>query len=226
MTIAGYMSFHLAPEPITTLITKFGGIPVWLEKAQWPVSRSLNQPMSFIGQIALDKDVFGDIEGKMAYLFISERRALRGPYTFEPDSGENAVIVQPGNNTIHTTRPLNEGPRIYSLEKSRNLLQFWRQKRIYREYGVSIAKRDDPVLLDWNEEEPEPIVPYEINDCKVGGSPVWIQDQAWPYPHCKRLLVQLVGSKFPFHLALGDAATLFAFLSSDGQSGKLIWQCY
>jgi hypothetical protein len=182
--------------------------------------------MSFIGQIALDKDIFGEVAGKMAYLFISEKRTLRGPYTFDPGSGENAVIVQPGNNAMHLLQPLNEGPRIFSLQQSDHWLLYWKRRKIYVEYDITVTRKEDPALVDWEQDEPDPIVPYELNDCKLGGSPVWIQDKAWPYADSKGLLVQIVTAKFPLYLGLGDSATLYAFLSKEGDAGKLLWQCY
>ena len=42
------MSYHESPTPITNLVTKFGGQPVWLEEPQWPISRSYGEPMQFI----------------------------------------------------------------------------------------------------------------------------------------------------------------------------------
>jgi hypothetical protein len=47
-------------------VTKFGGQPVWLEAPQWPIGRANGKPMEFIGQVALDPQIFGNIPGKMA----------------------------------------------------------------------------------------------------------------------------------------------------------------
>jgi hypothetical protein len=65
-----------------------------------------------------------------------------------------------------------------------------------------------------------------MDDCKVGGVPIFIQDEWWPFPDSRRLLLQLVWGKYPFHLVLGDAGTLYTFLSADGRTGKMLWQCY
>lgn len=103
------ISFHETREPIAALVTKFGGQPVWLGEPQWPLSRATGHPMRFICQIALDPDLFGAIPGRMAYVFMTdEERHVKG--TWEPEGGENAVIIQPGTPAVPTA-PLATGPR-------------------------------------------------------------------------------------------------------------------
>jgi hypothetical protein len=94
------IEFIEADAPIADPVTKFGGQPVWLESAEWPLSKELGRQMQLVCQIALDPDVFGVSPGRMAYLFItggSEDEWVDG--TYDPNSGENAVIVQPGGTT-------------------------------------------------------------------------------------------------------------------------------
>jgi hypothetical protein len=55
---------------------------------------------------------------------------------------------------------------------------------------------------------------------------VWIQDPEWPYEDSRHLLLQLVWGKYPFHLELGDAGSLWAFLNRDGTEGRMVWQSY
>jgi len=62
------ITFHGASEPITELVTKFGGQPVWLTAPQWPLSRTTANPMKFVAQIALDPAIFGDI--LVSYRFV------------------------------------------------------------------------------------------------------------------------------------------------------------
>lgn len=89
--------------------TKFGGQPDWLEEPQWPISPELEGPMRFIAQISLG-DVFPEHQGKMAYLFMTEDDDEYIDGTWEPDGGENAVIIQPSGEYSSTTEPLNSGP--------------------------------------------------------------------------------------------------------------------
>ena len=74
--------------------TKFGGQPNWLLEPQWPLSKELKSPMRFIGQINLG-DVYPVLEGKWAYIFMTEDDNEYVDGTWEPDGGENAVIIQP-----------------------------------------------------------------------------------------------------------------------------------
>src|SRR5437764_6856304 len=89
------IQFEKVGAAISTTTTKFGGQPAWYSSPQWPLSRKTSQPMLFLGQVALDPVIFGETEGRMAYLFMSDD--LSGELaTMEPTAGENAVVIQPG----------------------------------------------------------------------------------------------------------------------------------
>jgi uncharacterized protein YwqG len=91
------IEFERAASRITSPTTKFGGQPVWIAGCQWPLSRETGNPMRFICQIALTPTVFPDTNAQMAYLFMTDEEDdefVDG--TYEPDGGENAVILQPG----------------------------------------------------------------------------------------------------------------------------------
>src|SRR5947208_3527423 len=90
------IEFVEAFSPIREPVTKFGGQPTWLLSPQWPISRETGKPMFFIGQVALDPNVFGNIQGRMAYVFMTDGDDYVDG-TWKPDGGENAVIVQPGD---------------------------------------------------------------------------------------------------------------------------------
>ncbi|UTW04715.1 DUF1963 domain-containing protein [Amphritea atlantica] len=96
-------------EPGDSPKTKFGGQPDWLETPQWPISPELEGPMRFIAQIALG-DVFPECKGKIAYLFMTEDDDQYIDGTWEPDGGENAVIIQPSGGYSLTTEALESGP--------------------------------------------------------------------------------------------------------------------
>lgn len=72
-------------------VTKLGGDPQWLAEPQWPLSASCGEPMTFIGQFRLDTGG----EARLAYVFMTDVDDYVDG-TWEPEGGENAVIVQPG----------------------------------------------------------------------------------------------------------------------------------
>lgn len=103
--ILKFVKFERSDSPKT----KFGGQPDWLEDPQWPISPELQGPMRFIAQIALG-DVFPEHEGKIAYIFMTEDEEEYIDGTWEPDGGENAVIIQPAGSCSAKTSELSSGP--------------------------------------------------------------------------------------------------------------------
>lgn len=89
--------------------TKFGGQPDWIENPQWPISAELKSPMRFIAQIKLS-DVFPELEGKLAYIFMTEDDKEYVDGTWEPEGGENAVVIQPSGEHLTMTQSIEEGP--------------------------------------------------------------------------------------------------------------------
>jgi hypothetical protein len=76
-----FTNFTRAVGPIREPVTKFGGLPVWVDTPQWPVSCSLGTPMQFLAQVA--------IESSVVYLFAT--------WGFDADNsqpGESAAILQ------------------------------------------------------------------------------------------------------------------------------------
>ncbi len=64
-----------------------------------------------------------------------------------------------------------------------------------------------------------------MDKSKLGGTPVFVQSEEWPFGAPSPLLLQLRWGDLPFELDLGSDGTLYAFLSSDGSIGKMLWQC-
>lgn len=84
------MSFRPAARPVRGPVAKLGGQPAWLERPCWPLSAAFKAPMMFVGQFPIPGS---DI--RMAYLFITDDPNAAAE-TFAPDSGENALLIQPG----------------------------------------------------------------------------------------------------------------------------------
>jgi hypothetical protein len=212
------ISFREATTPIIEHVTKFGGQPVWLTKSQWPLSRTTGHPMRFICQIALDAEVFGKLAGRIAYLFMTdEEESVDG--TWEPDSGENALIIQPGNYTL-PTQPLLTGPTLFTWAKVPNSK---RMASVPCVFAVDLTPGEDTEVFQ-REEAAE-----RWGEHKIGGTPAFLQYPEYPAGG-PWLLLQLDSAGAPFHVNFGDAGIGYAFISEDGNTGNFtkgndLWAC-
>ena len=212
------IAFHEASAPIVGLVTRFGGQPAWATQPQWPVSASTGAPMRFICQIALDEPVFGDLAGRMAYLFMTDVGETV-PATWDPESSENAFLIQPGryDNPI---QPLTHGPTLEIWEdQPRSNLRVARPV----EYAVTLTQDDDP-------DEFQDIAVSEeeggnwTGGNKIGGSPAFLQGPEYPAGGPWKLVLQLDSADVPFWVNFGDAGLGYAFISTDGETGRFLWQ--
>lgn len=208
------ISFREASEPITEMVTKFGGQPVWLDEPQWPLSRATGHPMRFICQIALDPDLFGTIPGRMADLFMTDgERAVKG--TWEPEGGENAVIIQPGEPVV-AVAPHRTGPTLQRGEDDPTGM-----RRVFKdvEYAVDLTPGTDPENFSDDE------ALNHLSEYKIGGAPAFLQGEEYPVGGPWRLLAQIDSGTNLFYLNFGDAGVGYALLSADGTQGRFLWQC-
>lgn len=194
--------------PITEPVTKFGGQPVWIDAPQWPVSRSTGNPMRFICQIDLTS-LFPTACSKVAYLFMTDEED--GDYvdgTWEPDGGENAVILQPGE-TKFPIKPLSAGPTLYEMVEQEG---FDRRQRRPVEFSVELtAEIDDGT--------------GGPGETKLRGVPVFLQDEEFPFDRASQLLLQVDASAVPFEVNFGDGGVGYLFLNENADQGKFLWQC-
>lgn len=215
--------FEPSDTSIPGPVTKFHGEPHWLEKPQWPLSRSAGTPMEFIGQIAL-----ADVpslpatlrsSGRMAYLFITDPEEEAS--TWAAEDGENAVIIQPeGDPTIV---PVN-GQATNGTDGC-------------PEFGVRLTLREEPEFTDpesglsgvtgsdiYSEEEN---ATWELlRPDKLGGVPCFIQYVEYPESIGPWLpLLQLHDYNEHFSPANFGSGTAWVFISADGRRGRLLWQC-
>lgn len=224
------IAYREVSSPITDLVTKFGGQPVWVDEPRWPVSRQYGTPMHFICQIALDPTLFGELPTRMAYLFLTDWD-YRGDYpdTFDPERGENALILQPGGSWSGPTRPLYEGPSLYR--------RFYRNGRWEQEpceFAVDLRPGNDSDAGAWTQYPDDKAAKdaywAALLEDKVGGTPV-------PTPFGPRFGADYDGWQFilqlnakdnadngdPFSLNMAYDAVGYAFLSPDGRTGKFLW---
>ena len=201
------LEFKAANQPITTIKTKFGGQPVWLEEPQWP-QNAQGKPLHFIGQVVIDPNLFPEAAGQVAYLFMSSEEDAQ---TWDPDSGDNAVIIQPGTPRLHVkVEPSNQGPTLMEEE-------FEAQGRTKEEpYQVVPDLLDEDAYKDYFR---------QLGGNKIGGTPLFVQAEEYPKGF-DRLLLQLVSTKLPFDINFGDSGTGYLFIDSKGTQGRFLWQCY
>lgn len=205
------IEFHEQRPAVSGFITKFGGQPDWVSSPEWPLSRETGEPMRFICQIKLPNSLFGAVRAEMAYLFMTDEQDNFVDGTYDPNGGENAVILQPAGSTTIPTKSLAEGPTLYRMIKKSG------QKLLVPEpcqFAVTFVEV----------EEVEP-VQDEIKENKIGGRPVFLQGEELPFQSQSRLLLQLDSCSVPFYVNFGDAGVGYAFLNEAGDQAKFLWQC-
>lgn len=221
----GRLILNVALEPIREPVTKFGGLPVWVEEPTWPRSAATGEQMLFIGQVVIARPLFPVETPCVAYLFITENPAVE---TWDPQSGENAVIIQSASTTRQPT--IIEGPSLRETYSEGSV-------RMTRALELSANVRIEPIPPEIPFEEvsqwdwPRQIGYYaalEPTQQKIGGRPDWIQsDEA---PEGWRLLLQI--SNFPW--VNGNALDVswnfgtgkcYVLISPDCSRGILLWQC-
>lgn len=216
------VNYHQAVAPVAEPVTKFGGQPTWLTGPQWPISRGWHTPMRFVCQIALEPELAGAGQGRLAYVFVTHGDYGRDVEDFDPDvifadGGENAVLIQPGGAFDGPTSPLSSGPTLYHSDGSP------------AEYTVELVRGDDPGHLAHDAYMALP--PDErdryfqtLDQDKIGGTALLLNEHDSPGGGPWRLLLRLEANWKPFHLNLGAAPVAFAFVSTDGRCGCFLVQ--
>jgi len=221
------IQFSATADPITEPVTKFGGQPVWLAAPQWPLSHETGNPMRFICQIALDDAGVPMGAGKMAYLFMTdEAEYVDG--TWEPDGGENAVIIQPGGAAPGVAvAAIANGPSLYEMVQLPGAPLLTEQER---EYAVRLNVKDEPAFVpeagraDWTQETFGRYA-EALDGNKLGGSPIFLQADEFPDDSVWHLLLQLDSTSVPFSVNFGDAGIAYVFTDPTATIGKMLWQC-
>ncbi len=146
--------------------------------------------------------------------------------TWEPNGGENAVIIQPGKPDI-VTQQFEKGPTLFSMvqQTGKELL-----RPVPVEFSVKLLSSDDPDFvneterINWDSSRLENYANI-LDGNKIGGTPYFLQSDEFPSSENWQLLLQLDSTQIPFYINFGDAGIGYAFISEDGQVGKFLWQC-
>jgi uncharacterized protein YwqG len=209
------IEFHKT-EPITERITKFGGQPVWLTKATWPISKKTGKPMQFIGQIKIDKAQLPEGVEKMAYIFMTDVKDEFVDGTYLAEGGENAVIVQPG--TIPSFVKIINSETGPSLEQefTVNLIPLIEPFKTYSEFELLINALPEEIQEQFR---------YPYAKTKIGGTPIYIQGEETPPGEGWEFLLQINSRDVPFHIDLGDVGKAYIYLNNALNEGRMLWQC-
>ncbi len=146
--------------------------------------------------------------GSMAYLFMAD--AEGDIATWDPDAGENALLIQPGEQL----RDCIQSPTGPTLFEVNNALGNWPDNQVPSEYEVELiqgADTDPPEEGAFLQNKLGGVVNFYQGEPGLEGGP-WI------------LLMQLNDSDVPFCVNFGTG-TGYALISADGRRGKFLWQC-
>jgi hypothetical protein len=207
-------------------VTKFGGQPNWISAPQWPLSRSTGKQMTFVGQVALDRTTFPGVKGRMAYLFVTaDDDGGIDSEPWNPDAGENAVIVQPGGTVTVEVANDRIGPTSETSVKDAASGQYVDRPVVYRVAlgpHVDAPFIDDTAIVKLSTPEQDRYFSALDGD-KIGGTPAFIQPAEFPCT-ANRLLLQIENP--PFYLNLGDGGDGFAYINDEGTAGKFLSQSH
>ncbi len=227
------VEFVEVDAPITEPVTKLGGQPVWLGEPQWPLGRELGRQMRFICQVALDPELLGVPSGKMAYLFMTgggEGEYVDG--TWEPEGGENAVIVQPSTRTAYGAKieatPSATGPTLYRFARG---IHGGTMVPVSCEYAVTLTPGEEPNPSDdaeqtaWSDEQFDAHCDSLAHN-KIGCERCFVQGDEYPEGGSWKLFLQLEVMEVPVFVTFGDAGVGYAFVSGNGEKGRFLWPCH
>jgi hypothetical protein len=133
----------------------------------------------FIGQIALNPELFESIDGRMAYWFMTDdEQYVDG--TWKPEGGENAVIVQPCDLLV-PVHGCAEGPTLYRMVPRPG--SAWLVPEPC-EFAVRLTFGEDPEFLAeddrWQRQEGDNrIYSKAVAGNRIGGTPGFLQSYAF-----------------------------------------------
>src|SRR5262249_17496652 len=146
--------------------------------------------------------------------------------TYEPDGGENAVILQPGVTSV-PTKEVAQGPTLYRMVEKEGHDRLQPEPC---EFALTVIEEEYIEFLPENErrkmsEDELKAATGKLDENKIGGTPVFMQSDEFPFAGRCRLLLQLDSCSVPFSINFGDAGVGYAFLNEAGDQAKFLWQC-
>ena len=145
---------------------------------------------------------------------------------WEPEGGENALIVQPANvSPVVDCAALALGPTLEETAEPLLGLSFLPCKTRAVIFGVSLHVAEDPAPLsdDLPDAQLEDFFERASGN-KLGGVPAFMQGDEFPEgPGPWQLLFQLEEDALPFNINFGNGVG-YGFISADAQRGRFLWQ--
>lgn len=214
-----YATVIRATEPITCPVTKIGGVPIFVDTADWPTCPGCGQLLEFRAQVRLDALLPPGTGYTMAYIFAcpSERTASH----CNSRQQENTERDQFGTVLLQHTRITPFSP-YGEPTLPEYTLQF--ETGTEPEGGIALLADDiDEALLEQFRE-----------GTKLGGSPVWWNTARSPYcPICggpMQFVFQL-HTAFNAHEGInldggsyGDGYLFICEHDCDAYGATLLWQ--
>jgi hypothetical protein len=160
--------------------------------------------MRFIGQVALDPRLFGSIPATMGYLFITDEDDQFVDGTYEPDGGENALVLQPGTFGGPSLN-IAEGPTLYRMAERPGSDRLVRE---LCEFAVTLAYGEEARAEGAGGQDDS-----KGFENKVAGEPRFLQGEEYPQGGPWLLMLQLDSTSVPFYINFGDAGVGYAFIS-------------
>jgi hypothetical protein len=223
-----YCQIERASEPIQSAVTKIGGMPVFLEAANWPVCKHCRRDMGFLAQINLRSPILFATRYEMAYIFMCrgkfDDRGRLECETWDPYAGANAVLLQSG--LVASMRAVCPPS--------------------FPDFVVTSSRCREPLVDTSDPDTEESLLEAVSESTKIGGVPAWLQRSEDPScPACggsMRFVAQLNaelegplsadpdewnGTRYPF-LPFGAAGIGYLFICDRecGRSGAaFLWQC-
>ncbi len=216
------VGFTETTEPITEAITKFGGQPVWLEEPRWPLCPKNGKLIPFLGQIRLEPAIFGEIEAKMAYIFLGSDDP-GGADGWPTDHGDSAVVLQPGNRVFTGLYDGDSSASDYIVQAT-GPTTTKSNSSVSVECAVQTQLGSDPTSYDFVQDDSGDEYCIQGRGHKIGGTPnpwggdIHINDS-------ERRLLQMesideTDTPIPFGVYYGDGGCGWWVISSDG---KRVW---
>jgi hypothetical protein len=148
---------------------------------------------------------------RLAYVFMSDFETEG--QTWDPEFGDNAVIVQPGPFKPHVrVEPHPEGPTLERMVPGPT-----GNRLIPREVEYRAELQDLPDELGEDKE-------FQLAT-RIGGPPGWLQNDDSPGGGPWKFLLQIDSATDLYSINFGDAGLSYVFVADSGEQARFLWQC-